>query len=190
MSKKKINNDTVVEYDQEYFDEVSEYDTIEAVLEYQWDSLFEAESYMLVVGSRGTWRGRSTMVSTVIFSNQVEDFLSNLEIDQLSVKIYHDRVEFANSHHDGTNYYTVRPFSYNMLGVDSLKMLVKENGLDDDFRDYLNEVSPNERTYNCKKSHRVEYLENEEAIDILFGIEETDLIYTHLVKRPKWKGEA
>ncbi len=185
MSKKEQS----VEFTQDYLDEFLEYETIEEIVLDQWAPLFKGYEYMVVSGSKGTWQGRYDMDLTVIFSSDFSDFLSHLEVNQLTIEFFHDRVEVKNVHHDGSNYYTIRPFCYDMLQDSDLKRLLRENDLMDDLSEYLTILDSARPSYGCHKDSRVDFLNDIEELDVLSGISEEEFVVKHMVNRPKWTGE-
>ena len=101
-----------------------EFETVEEIVSDSWEPMFKDCEMMLIEGSAGTWRGRRTMIPTVVYSTDLSDVLDQMSIDYLSIKVHDKHFEIINSHHDGTNYYTVRPFSFNMLTVKELWTII------------------------------------------------------------------
>lgn len=79
---------------------------------YEADKILGSKSFVRVSGSAGLWNGRR-YVDKIIRETNLQDILRNyMNIDTLEVDVFEDRVEITNIHHDGTNHYTLTPFSY------------------------------------------------------------------------------
>ena len=122
--KTLVEDKDPIHYDTEYLQERGEFDTLEEIVCEDWYSLFEDYEMVLVEGSMGTWRGRREMTPQVIFSTLISDILEHINIYDLSFKFHKDHVEVINAHHDGINYYTIRPFKYELLTVKELWTII------------------------------------------------------------------
>lgn len=95
---------------------------------YEADKILGKKDYVKVGGFSQRWNG-SREVDRIIRETELEDIIKNyLNPDMLEIDVYEDRVELRNIHHDGTNCYTLTPFSYGDLKKSELLELVdKEN---------------------------------------------------------------
>ena len=117
---------------------------------YEANEILGMKDYVKVEGFSQRWIG-SREVDRIIRETELEDIIKNyLNPDMLEIDIYEDRVELRNIHHDGTNSYTLTPFSYNDLKkYELLELVDKENyewygdklykATKDDLINYLNE---------------------------------------------------
>ena len=95
---------------------------------YEADKILGMKDYVKVEGFSQRWNG-SRSVGQIIRETELEDIIKKyLNPDMLEIDVYEDRVEIRNIHHDGTNRYTLTPFSYEDLKKSELLALVdKEN---------------------------------------------------------------
>ena len=87
----------------------------------------------------------------MIRETELNDIVENsVNTAMIEIDVYEDRVELRNIHHDGTNCYTLTPFSYNDLKKYELLELVDKESYEwygdklykatkDDLINYLNE---------------------------------------------------
>jgi len=134
--------------------------------------------YLLVVGSMGLWNGKKEIVPTLIEGTEfssVTDMLSN-DINDIVVNIYHNKYELECSHHDGTNYYTVIPFKWDMLTHPAMTRVIKDLDLYVDLGHFVKDkISVILRAYNSQKEHKIQFLE-ELHIDNLPKITADDFV--------------
>lgn len=117
---------------------------------YEANKILGMKDYVKVEGFSQRWNG-SRSVGQIIRETELEDIIKKyLNPDMLEVDVYEDRIEIRNIHHDGTNRYTLTPFSYGDLKKSELLALVdKENyewygdklykATKDDLINYLND---------------------------------------------------
>ena len=117
---------------------------------YEADKILGMKDYVKVEGFSQRWNG-SRSVGQIIRETKLEDIIKNyVNPDMIEIDVYEDRVELRNIHHDGTNCYTLTPFSYNDLKKYELLELVDKESYEwygdklykatkDDLINYLNE---------------------------------------------------
>lgn len=98
------------------------------------------ESYFIITGSSGTWKGRRDIVEGYAYN--FESFLRRMRVDD--IELFYDPSEMAviikGFHHDGTNWYEVRKpewFTKNELIV-SLRCGNSREDLKSDAQYYFN----------------------------------------------------
>lgn len=117
---------------------------------YEADKILGMKDYVKVEGFSQRWNG-SRSVGQIIRETELEDIIKKyLNPDMLEIDVYEDRVEIRNIHHDGTNRYTLTPFSYGDLKKSELLALVDKESYEwygdklykatkDDLINYLND---------------------------------------------------
>lgn len=117
---------------------------------YEADKILGMKDYVKVGGFSKRWNGLRE-VDMIIRETELEDIIKNyLNPDMLEIDVYEDRVELRNIHHDGTNCYTLAPFSYGDLKKSELLALVDKESYEwygdklykatkDDLINYLND---------------------------------------------------
>ena len=117
---------------------------------YEADKILGMKDYVKVEGFSQRWNG-SRSVGQIIRETELEDIIKKyLNPDMLEIDVYEDRVEIRNIHHDGTNCYTLTPFSYGDLKKSELLALVDKESYEwygdklykatkDDLINYLND---------------------------------------------------
>ena len=117
---------------------------------YEANKILGMKDYVKVEGFSQRWNG-SRSVGQIIRETELEDIIKNyLNPDMLEIDVYEDRVEIRNIHHDGTNRYTLTPFSYRDLKKSELLALVDKESYEwygdklykatkDDLINYLND---------------------------------------------------
>lgn len=117
---------------------------------YEADKILGMKDYVKVEGFSQRWNG-SRSIRQIIRETELEDIIKKyLNPDMLEVDVYEDRVEIRNIHHDGTNRYTLTPFSYGDLKKSELLALVDKESYEwygdklykatkDDLINYLND---------------------------------------------------
>lgn len=117
---------------------------------YEADKILGMKDYVKVEGFSQRWNG-SRSVGQIIRETELEDIIKKyLNPDMLEIDVYEDRVEIRNIHHDGTNRYTLTPFSYRDLKKSELLALVDKESYEwygdklykatkDDLINYLND---------------------------------------------------
>lgn len=160
-----IGKEEVVHFDNDYINEVWKVDDCieDTPVLGCWGNLFTDKfEYCLVVGSAGTWQGRREIIPQLL-DTDLDTFLDKIssDIDGFDFKFYKNKVEFAGSHHDATNYYTCIPFNWDMIKKEYFVKLVEDKGLRYAFDEYLyNYVSESKRWYNATKDDYIDYLSN------------------------------
>jgi len=151
----KAEETPLYEMDNEYLNK--SYDLFGEGIDHQLEQtkLFEAcNGKILMTGSNGGWRGRSDYESTILDS--IVEFCNRVTFENVNISVYSDRVEISNAHHDSTNYYTLKRFSWDDLAIRELKNVIINDGLWDDLREYLDEV----KSRDVRKWHYVEFLDD------------------------------
>ena len=174
-----------IEFDNDYIDEMVEVcgETIEEIVSDAWNNTCNGKDYCLIVGSSGTWQGRRE-ISPTLLDTDIDSFLLKLSSDIFSFnfKVYPNKIEFAGSHHDSTNYYTIIPFTWSMLKLTYLDNLLKEYR--EDLNDYLLTYKSNIRWYNCTKDDKISFIQDclERDLDELPELSEDDFLKKHNLK--------
>jgi len=111
-------------------DDLYEFDTLEELIEEEWNKLFENADYNLVSGSCQTWQGRRDIQLTLL-DNDLESLMDKIKSnDSYVFEVYPDRVEVTARHHDGTNYYTCEPFYSEKMTLEQCKKTIEESSLE------------------------------------------------------------
>ena len=150
--------------------------TLDELVEPNLKKMTKDMDYLLVVGSSGLWNGRKEITPTLIEGTEFSSVIEMLsrDINNIVVNIYNNKYEIEASHHDGTNYYTVIPFKWDMLTHPAITRIMKDLGLYEDLGHFVRDhISIVLRAYDCKKEHKIEFLE-EANIDNIPRIIEKD----------------
>ena len=79
------------------------------------DIVLDSKDHVSIEGTNRGWRGAREF-DTIIKEKTLEAIIKgHINPDRLIVGVYEDRVEISNVHHDGTNSYTLKPFSFEDL---------------------------------------------------------------------------
>ena len=117
-------------------------------MEYEANKILGSKDFVKVSGSIGRWNGNFG-VDMIIRETDLQSIIDKyMNLDSVSVEVYADRVEFENSHHDGTNYYTFTPFSFGDLT--KAELLSK---IDKDHYEWYGD-----KLYKAKKDDLINYL--------------------------------
>jgi len=109
---------------------------------------------ILMTGSHGGWRGRTDYESTLLDS--IESFCEKVYFEYVEIKVYKDSVDILNTHHDGCNRYTLKPFEWDDLTVNELRNVIINDDLWDYSKDYWEDI----KRRDLRKHHYVEFLQN------------------------------
>jgi hypothetical protein len=119
---------------------------------YEADRVLGTGDYVKVEGQGQRWNG-TTEVDTLVRETTLKEILQEyMNIDYLEVEVYEDRVEVRNIHHDGTNSYTLTPFSFSSL---TKKQMIGEWVNKDAYEWYGDKV------YKATKDDLINFLEDE-----------------------------
>lgn len=112
------------------------------------DSVLGKHSLVKVEGFNQRWNGKG-VVDQIISENDLKSIMEKyINPDTIEVEVYKDRVELSNSHHDGTNQYTLTPFAWDELTKDELLKYI-----DKDDYEYNGE-----KLYKANKDDLINYL--------------------------------
>ena len=141
--------------DNEYLNE--QYDVFSEGIDHHLEQTELFEGYtdkILMTGSNGGWRGRSEYKPTLL--ENIDEFCNKVTFENVNISVYKDRVEISNSHRDGINYYTLKRFSWDNLTIKELQNVIVNDGLQDDFNDYWDEV----KSKDMRKHHYTEFIDD------------------------------
>ena len=150
---------TLEQFKADYTDE-DFYSWDENMWEHTWEDAFdyvceEADKvigtldYVSVDGIANRWNGAREVDTHVQELELVDIIKTYINVDTLEIDVYTDRVEVRNIHHDGTNYYTLTPFSFCQKTKAQLLDLIDK----DEFEWY------GDKLYKAKKQDLIDHLE-------------------------------
>jgi len=149
-------DETIIDHENE--DEWAIQDMYDLV-EYEADLVLDSNVYVRVSGIANRWNG-SQSVDTFIPETTLKEILrQHMNADQLVIIVFKDRVEIENHHHDGSNYYTLKPFDLYSLTIPELKDMADDADSFNDWREQrMNSYS------KAKKEDLINYIEEHDLL--------------------------